>query len=84
MHSDKVQGILGTMLGSEPETQKTRLEEASKGANDLTGLVKRKKVETSVPAALLPADAPSTLKRKSEPSEKPSPDKKARVADTDE
>lgn len=31
------------MLGETPAAQKSRLEEASKEANDLTGLVKRKK-----------------------------------------
>ena len=32
------------MLGESPATQKAKIEEASKGANDLTGLVKRKKL----------------------------------------
>ena len=36
-------GILGSMLGESPAAQKARIEEASKGANDLTGLVKKKK-----------------------------------------
>ena len=36
-------GILGSILGESPEAQKARIEEASKGANDLTQLVKRKK-----------------------------------------
>ena len=39
-------GILGSILGESPEEQKARLEEAVKGANDLSGLVRRKKVES--------------------------------------
>ena len=31
------------MLGESPAAQSARIEEASKGANDLTGLVKKKK-----------------------------------------
>lgn len=37
-------GILGSLLGESPEEQKHRLTEASKDANDLTKLVKRKRV----------------------------------------
>ncbi|KAI9812623.1 MAG: hypothetical protein M1827_004612 [Pycnora praestabilis] len=36
-------GILGSLLGESPAAQKARLEEASKSAKDLTGLVRRKK-----------------------------------------
>ena len=36
-------GILGEMLGESPQAFKARIEEASKGANDLSGLVKHKK-----------------------------------------
>ncbi|KKY23014.1 putative tetratricopeptide repeat domain protein [Phaeomoniella chlamydospora] len=36
-------GILGQILGESPDEQKKRLEEASKNATDLSGLVKRKK-----------------------------------------
>lgn len=41
--SSPLAGILGSMLGESPAAQKARVEEASKGANDLTGLVKKKK-----------------------------------------
>ena len=34
------------MLGESPAAQRNRIEEASKGANDLTGLVKKKKPAT--------------------------------------
>ena len=36
-------GILGSILGESAEAQKARIEQASKQANDLTDLVKRKK-----------------------------------------
>lgn len=36
-------GILGAALGESPAEQQARIEEAKKGANDLTGLVRRKK-----------------------------------------
>lgn len=41
------------MLGESPAAQKARIEEASKGANDLTGLVKKKKpaAGTSAPSS---------------------------------
>ncbi|TVY21729.1 NASP-related protein sim3 [Lachnellula arida] len=35
-------GVLGSTLGETPEQAATRIEEAKKGANDLTGLVRRK------------------------------------------
>jgi HAT1-interacting factor 1 len=47
--STPLSGILGQILGESKAEQKKRLEEASIGAKDLTGLVKRKK--TRSPAA---------------------------------
>ena len=41
--STPLNGILGQILGESPEQQKVRLEEASKNATDLSGLVKKKK-----------------------------------------
>ena len=41
--SNSLSGILGSVLGESPAVQKARLEEASKGAKDLTNLVKRNK-----------------------------------------
>ncbi|KAL8985713.1 MAG: hypothetical protein Q9205_000664 [Flavoplaca limonia] len=38
-----LKGILGSMLGESPAAQSLRLDEASKGAKDLSNLVKRKK-----------------------------------------
>lgn len=46
-------GVLGSILGESPAEQQARLEEAKKGANDLSGLVRKKKpaAETAKPAA---------------------------------
>jgi len=41
--SNPLSGILGSILGESPAAQKARLEEASRGATDLTNLVKKKK-----------------------------------------
>jgi HAT1-interacting factor 1 len=38
-----LQGILGQLLGQTPEQQKASIEAASKGANDLSGLVRHRK-----------------------------------------
>jgi HAT1-interacting factor 1 len=46
--STPLNGILGQILGESKDEQKKRLEEASIGAKDLTGLVKRKKVKSPV------------------------------------
>ena len=35
--------MLGSMLGNSPAAQKAKIEEATKGANDLTSLVKKKR-----------------------------------------
>ncbi len=41
--SKSVGGILGSLLGESPAAQKARIEEATKEANDLTGLVRHSK-----------------------------------------
>ncbi|KAL5420491.1 hypothetical protein PMIN04_006429 [Paraphaeosphaeria minitans] len=45
------QGLLGGLLGADPATQKAALAEATKSANDISGLVKTKKKEKPAPAA---------------------------------
>ncbi|KAJ4303513.1 hypothetical protein N0V90_002409 [Kalmusia sp. IMI 367209] len=61
------QGLLGGLLGADPETQKAKLAEATKSANDISGLVKTKKKEKSAPAtASSTADEASSSKRKLE------------------
>lgn len=46
-----LRGILGGMLGETPADQKMRIAEATANANDLSGLVKKKKVKPVEPAA---------------------------------
>ncbi|KAK5168651.1 uncharacterized protein LTR77_005960 [Saxophila tyrrhenica] len=47
-----LKGVLGAMLGEGGEGRKQKLEEVTKGANDLSGMVKkRKKVEVEAPVA---------------------------------
>jgi len=41
--SDALKGILGSLLGQSPAAQKARIEEVTKSANDLTGLIRHKK-----------------------------------------
>ncbi len=40
-------GLLGSILGESPATQQEKLNEASKGATDLSNLVKRKKTSAN-------------------------------------
>ncbi|KAL8794705.1 MAG: hypothetical protein Q9195_002780 [Heterodermia aff. obscurata] len=51
-------GILGSILGESNTAQKTRIEEASKGAKDLTGLVKRKKASNAPSPQPVAREAP--------------------------
>lgn len=63
--SNPLSGILGSILGESPAAQRARLEEASKSANDLTDLVKRKKpAEGDVSNASEPDGVQSNGKRK--------------------
>jgi len=41
--ANSLSGILGSILGESPAAQQARIEEATKGAHDLTNLVKRRK-----------------------------------------
>ena len=41
--SNPIGGLLGSILGESPAESKARIEEASKNANDITKLVRRKK-----------------------------------------
>ncbi|KAL9057767.1 MAG: hypothetical protein Q9162_002108 [Coniocarpon cinnabarinum] len=50
-NDDALRGILGEVLGESPEAFKARITEASKGANDLTGIVKHKKKSDAEPQA---------------------------------
>lgn len=65
--ANPLSGILGSILGESDTAQKTRIEEASKGAKDLTGLVKRKKASTAPSPQPVAGEAPNMNgKRKAE------------------
>lgn len=56
--SSVFQGLLGGLLGADAATQKAKIAEATKSANDVTGLVKtKKKPKAPAPAAATSADA---------------------------
>jgi HAT1-interacting factor 1 len=73
--------MVGGMLGGmDPAAQKAKLQEVTKSANDITGLVKTKKKE-KVPAASGPSDSGSS-KRKLEVVEEDAVDgKRAKTED---
>lgn len=73
------QGLLGGLLGATPEEQKAKLAEATKGANDLSSLVKTKKKEK--PA--LAAAASSSSKRKLDVDEGDANGKRAKTEEKD-
>lgn len=70
-------------MNQPPADQKTRLEEASKGATDLSGLVRKKK-----PSAPGPTDQPeqseSKSSKKRSASEESGPGKRAKTEDASE
>ncbi|KAF2228012.1 hypothetical protein BDZ85DRAFT_315508 [Elsinoe ampelina] len=59
--ADAIGGILGSLLGESAAEQKARIAEATKGANDLSGLIKKKKPAKPAPAA---AEGAASSKRK--------------------
>ncbi|KAL8855630.1 MAG: hypothetical protein Q9178_007719 [Gyalolechia marmorata] len=81
-------GILGSILGESPAAQNLRLDEASKGAKDLSNLVKRKKPTADTTATIVDADVTKTNgKRKVEFAEEVvevRTGKKARLSDGNE
>lgn len=49
---DPMSGIIAQVLGETPEQSRKRIEEATKNANDLSGLIKKKKPKAAAaPAA---------------------------------
>lgn len=65
--ANPLSGILGSILGEPEVAQKARIEKASKGANDLTGLVKRKKASNASSPQSAPIESLKTNgKRKGE------------------
>ena len=61
--TNPLSGILGSILGESPEAQKARVEEATRNANDVSRLVKRKKGEKENDVAG-PQSSFSRVKRK--------------------
>lgn len=64
--ANPLSGILGSILGESPAAQKARIEEATKGAHDLTNLVKRKRPasddrQDGVPSAAVNGGGKRTL-----------------------
>jgi HAT1-interacting factor 1 len=70
------QGLLGGLLGVDAATQKLKIAEATKSANDVTGLVKTKKKPKPEPAA-----ASSSGKRKLEAEDADANGKRAKTED---
>ena len=87
--SNAITGLLSSMLGESPAAQKARVEEASRGANDLTGLIKKKKpavADTPNSAESETAQSSSNGKRKvdfDEEVEEVGSGKKAKTSDTE-
>lgn len=75
-----MQGLLGGLFGADAATQKAKLAEATKSANDVTGLVKTKKKakEATAPAASA-STAPGTSKRKLEADDSGADEKRAKT-----
>ncbi|WPH00435.1 nasp-related protein sim3 [Acrodontium crateriforme] len=81
--SDPLRGVLGAMLGESKADQQKRIAEATKGANDLTGLVKhRKKPKVDDAPAATNGASEGKGKRKAEDAESESNGKKAKVEES--
>jgi HAT1-interacting factor 1 len=81
---DPLGGILGSILGESASEQKARIEQATKSANDISGLVKKKKAPE--PAAPVAGEVNGKGKRKLEEAlegENGVDSKKARVEDAE-
>jgi HAT1-interacting factor 1 len=77
-----MQGILGGLIGADAATQKAKLEEVTRQANDISGLVKTRKKEKAVPAAAsASASNDPKSKRKLEVNEDASNGKRAKTED---
>ena len=77
--SSVFQGLLGGLLGADAATQKAKIAEVTKSANDVTGLVKtKKKAKAPVPA---PSADASNSKRKLEVDDDTANGKRAKTED---
>ncbi|KAF2457472.1 hypothetical protein BDY21DRAFT_285475 [Lineolata rhizophorae] len=87
--SDPMAGLLGAILGESPAEQKARVEEATKGANDLTNLVRHKKKPAEAKAdgaqsvtGAIENGGSANGKRKADQMQENSEPKKAKTADS--
>lgn len=64
--SNPLGGILGSMLGETPAQQKVRIEQATKGANDLSGLIRKKPAKPAAKLDAATSTSESSSKRKAE------------------
>ena len=76
-----VGGILGTQLGETPAEATARIEEAKKGATDLTGLVKRKKAKPTDVATPEPTNGTDGKRKAEDDAEDGDHAKKAKLDD---
>ncbi|KAF2257691.1 hypothetical protein CC78DRAFT_538339 [Lojkania enalia] len=75
-----LQGVLSGILGADPSAQKAKLEEATRSANDISGLVKTKKKEkASVAAQAVAPVTESSGKRKLEVDDRKQDGKRAKT-----
>ena len=77
---DQISGLLAQALGETQEEQKARIEAATKNANDLTGLVRKKKPKTDTNGAASSEPA-SNGKRRLEDVVEEGSEKKAKLDD---
>ena len=75
-------GVLGTTIGETPEQAAARIEKAKKGANDLTGLVRRK--VKGADATPEPTNGSNGKRKAEEESQEGGNAKKAKVEDAAE
>lgn len=78
------QGLLGGLLNASPEEQKKKLAEATKSANDISGLVKTKKKEKPAPAASSATGEASSTKRKLEVEDNDANGKRAKTEEVEQ
>ncbi|KAK2762817.1 hypothetical protein FQN54_000992 [Arachnomyces sp. PD_36] len=78
--TSSLNSLLGQIMNQPPADQKSRLEEASKGATDLSGLVRKKKTAAPVPMDQ-PEQPESRSGKKRSASEESGPGKRAKTED---
>ena len=83
--SNPMGSLLGSILGESATESKARIEEASKNANDITGLVRRKKDKSNDGEEIVKTgEMNGNVKRKADDDNVEGESKKARVTDAPE